>query len=237
MYTSMRNHDQDPGIAVFDDIKEARIFQPNWLRKRFNPQIPKAGVHHSDELTAFCESVDYERDGFNDVFNRNSNGRLHSLSTIYKNGQVDYIYFDTLFRAGAGDYFPQTSKKAFLVSGLHQHYGRWSELFEWYGDYIRPAFGSEFGLRLVSRSEPDMRLHTDHKRYDKVACTPLGRQKPSTIVQSKDGNLIEFDLNGTVITKRGCVHTSPPTDSMRVIMSANPLEKDSFTGLVLGFGG
>jgi hypothetical protein len=232
----MHTHEQDSDILVFDDISEAGIFHPNWLRRKFNPHIPKAAVHHSAKLEAFCASIDYERDGFCDVFNQNSTGLLHSISTIYSKGRIDTLYFDTLFRQKEGDYHPQMSKKAFLVPGMHQYYGRWSDIFQQYGDYIRPGFGSEFGLRIVSRTYSAIDLHTDHKRYDKIACTPLGDQKPATIVLSESGELVEFERSSTVFTKRGCVHTSPVSPDMRVIISANPLEKDPFTGLALGFG-
>lgn len=226
----------DPNIILLETIREGRVFSPNWLQRRFNAQMPNAAIHSAPEVTAFCESIDYERDGLCEVFNRNKQGLSHSISTIYKNGKLDFIYFSNLIHKPVGDYFPQMSKKAFHVDGLHPFYGRWHEMFSWYGDYIRPVFGKEFQLRMVARSDSELRLHTDHKRYDKIACTPLGPEQKSTVIQDCNGDLIEPPMNSTVITKRGCVHSSPATDKMRVIISAQPIERDLFTGLPMGFG-
>lgn len=231
----MQPHPKDSEVLVLDTIAEARVFNPGWLRRRFNPILPKAAIHTDEKLQEFCRSVDYERDGLTEVFGRNREGVSHSLAAIYNRGQVDFIYFSTLIHERVGEICPQFSKKAFHEPGLHQYYGRWNQIFKQYGDYIRPAFGPEFEIRMVARNEPEIRLHTDHKRYDKIACTPLG-DKGSTIVQAMDGSLIEPEDMSTVITRRGTVHSSPASKTMRAIISANSFERDSLTGLVPGLG-
>jgi hypothetical protein len=227
----VQSHPQDDDVLILDSIAEARVFNPGWLQRRFlGATLPKAAIHRDAALEEFCRGVDYEGDGFCNVFNRNRDGLSHSLGTVYTNGKLDYIYDTKLYHERVGEICPQRSEKAFIVHGM-EHYGRWHDIFQQYGDYVRPAFGREFGLRIVSRSEPELRLHTDHKRYDKIACTPLGADKDATIVQAADGSLIAPQAMSTVFTRRGCVHSSPPSDAMRVIISAAPIERDPIFGV------